>query len=66
MRELYEQTNLFIKDVEKIAANLFAYNPGSGQKKVPLENIQHDVATLTKDLTGLYADIGKIIREEKE
>lgn len=68
MRELYEQAHQFTKDVENIAANLFAYNPSlqkMKQGRVLLETIQYDVATLTRGLAGLYVDLGKKIKEDK-
>ena len=65
MKELSEQADQIVRGAKEIAVELFAYNPGSGQKKVSLDHIQHDVATLTRDLTGLYADIGKKIKEEQ-
>jgi len=69
MKELYEQAHGFIKDIENIAANIFAYNPSIRQLKqgkILCETIQYDIATLTRNLSGLYADLGNKIKEENE
>jgi len=68
MRELYEQAHQLVEDVENIAANLFALNPGLKnlkQGKILCETIQYDVATLMRNLSGLYADLGKEIKEDQ-
>ena len=68
MKKLYEQAHQLTKDMEEIATNVFAYNPSITklrQGKVLLETIQYDVATLTRGLAGLYAELGKKIKEDK-
>lgn len=64
MKKLHEQADTLVKDLQIIADNLAEYNPGLCKKMVPLEVIQCDISALTRELTGLYVDIGKKIKNE--
>lgn len=65
-KELFEHAEYIEKEIGKIVSDLLAYNPGVRNpcKKVPLENIQHDIACSTRHLSILYADIGERIKDD--
>lgn len=65
MKQIEEQANNLVKEFQIIADNLAEYNPGRCCKdKTPLGVIQHDLACLGRELTWLYAEIGKEIKNE--
>lgn len=63
MKQIAERANNLVKEMQMIVDNLEEYNPGRHCKdKTPLGVIQHDLACLGRDLTWLYAEIGKLVR----
>ena len=62
MKRLYEQAVQLATELQRIADNISEYNPGLCKKKVPLEIIQYDVASLAKELAGLHEKIGEKIK----
>ena len=64
MKQIAERANNLVKDLQIIADTLSEYNPRLCKKKVPLSAIQFDLACLGRELTWLYAEIGKRIRDE--
>lgn len=66
MEHLVKQAQSLVDEIKEIANDLFEYNPGiSSKNRMPLENIQQAVGSFTRNCTGLYADIGKKIKEGK-
>ena len=63
MKKLYEQTNILVTELQMIADAISEYNPGLRKDKTPLSVIQHDLACFGREITGLYAEIGKKVRE---
>lgn len=51
-------------EMQMIADHLSKYNPELCKDKVPLAVIQHDIACLGRDLTWLYAEIGRKVKDE--
>lgn len=66
MKEIAEQANNLVKELQIIADNLAEYNPGLNKKKVPLSVIQYDIACLGRDLTWLYTEIGGLVKDETD
>ena len=66
MKEIAEQADALAKRLQIIADAIADYNPGLCKEKTPLDVIQYDIACLRKDLTFLYAEIGKKIKNEKD
>lgn len=65
MKRIAEQANNLVKELQMIADNLLEYNPGRSCKdKTPLGVIQYDLACLGRELTWLYAEIGRKIKDE--
>jgi hypothetical protein len=64
MRKLYEQAAQIAVEAQMIADSLEEHNPGLCKKKVPLDVIQYDVASLARELASLYGEIGEKIRED--
>lgn len=64
MKKLFEQASQIAVEVQMIADNLEGHNPGLSKKTVPLEVIQHDVASLARELAGLYGKIGEKIKND--
>lgn len=65
MKQIAEQANALVKELQMIADNLSEYNPGRFCKdKTPLDVIQYDLACFGRELTWLYAEIGKLIKNE--
>jgi len=64
MEKLYNQTNQLVKDLQMIADNIFDYNSGLCKKRIPLNIIQYDIATLARDLAKLHGEIGEKIRND--
>ena len=64
IQKIYEQAESLAKEAEIISSNLADHNPGLQKKNVPLETIQHDIASLTRDYSILYSEIGEKIRNE--
>ena len=64
MKRIAEQASSLVRDFQMIADNLAEYNPGLNKKKVPLDILQHDIACLGRELTWLYTEIGKRIKNE--
>ena len=63
MKQIVEQANNLVKEMQIIADNLEEYNPGRCCKdRTPLGVIQYDLACLGRELTYLYAEIGKKIK----
>lgn len=62
MKQIAEQANSLVKDMQMIADNLEEYNPGLCKDKLPLDVIQYDLACLGRELTYFYAEIGKKIK----
>ena len=65
MKKLYQQADGLTKELQIIADNLAEYNPGLCKRKVPLETIQYDIASLIRDLSRIHAEIGKKIKKIK-
>ena len=63
MKQIAEQANNLVKEMQIIADNLAEYNPGLCKDKTPLGVIQYDLACLGRELTWLYAEIGKRIKK---
>ena len=63
MKEIAEQANSLVKEMQMIADNLADYNPELCKDKVPLGIIQYDLACLGRELTWLYVKIGKKIKD---
>lgn len=65
MKEIAERANQLVKELQIIADNLEEYNPGRCCKdKTPLGVIQYDLACLGRELTWLYVEIGRKIKDE--
>lgn len=65
MKQIVEQANNLVKEMQIIADNLEKYNPGRCCKdKTPLGVIQYDLACLGRELTWLYSEIGKKIKND--
>lgn len=64
MKKLYEQADGLAKELRIIAGNLNEYNPGSCKRKVPLRVVQHNIASLMRELSVLYTDIGEKVKDE--
>ena len=64
MEKLYNQANQSVNDMQIIADNIFDYNSGLCKRKVPLDTIQYDVACLARELTILYTEIGRKIKDD--
>jgi hypothetical protein len=64
MKAIAEQAAQLVTEAQMIADNLAEYNPGLCKDKIPLDVIQYDLACLGRDLTWLYAEIGKKIKNE--
>lgn len=64
MKKIAEQAAQLATEAQIIADNLSGYNPGLCKKKVLLEVIQYDVASLARALAGLYAEIGGKIKDD--
>lgn len=65
MKKLVEQADNLVKEMQMIADNLEEYNPGRCCKdKVPLRIIQYDLACLGRELTYLFVEIGRKIKDE--
>ena len=65
MKKIAEQANSLVKEMQMIADNLEEYNPGLCKDKVPLGVIQYDLACLGRELTHLFVEIGKKIKDGK-
>ena len=64
MKEIAERANNLVKEFQIIADNLEEYNPGRCCKdKTPLGIIQYDLACLGRELTYLFVEIGKKIKD---
>ena len=65
MKQIAEQANSLVKELQMIADNLEEYNPGRCCKdKVPLGVIQYDLACLGRELIYLFVEIGRRIKDE--
>ena len=65
MKQIAEQANNLVKELQIIVDNLEEYNPERCCKdKTPLGVIQYDLACLGRELTWLYTEIGKGIKDE--
>jgi len=64
MKRIAEQSAQLVTDAQIIADNLAEYNPGLCKKKVPLQVIQHDLATLMREFAILYGNIGEKVKDE--
>ena len=65
MKEIAEQSRNLVAEMQMIADHLSEYNPRLCKDKIPLDVIQYDIAYLGRELTWLYAEIGKKIKNEK-
>jgi hypothetical protein len=66
MKAIAEQAAQLVTEAQMIADNLAAYNPGLCKDKIPLEIIQYDLACLGRELTCLYAEIGRKVKNESK
>ncbi len=66
MKAIAEQAAQLVTEAQMIADNLADYNPGLSKDKVPLEILQYDLACLGKDLTWLYSEIGKEVKDNDD
>lgn len=64
MKRIAKQAEQLVKEMQIIADNLGDYNPGLCKRKVPLDVIQYDVASLARELASLHGEIGEKIRNE--
>jgi hypothetical protein len=64
MKQIAKQANNLVKEMQMIADNLADYNPGLCKDKVPLGVIQYDLACLGRELTYLFVEIGRRIKDE--
>ena len=64
MKQLYEQATRIATEAQIIADNLEGHNPGLCKDKTPLPTIQHDLACLGREITWLYTEIGRKIKDE--
>lgn len=64
MEKLFQQANQLVKEAENIKEDIFAHSPGSNCKKIPLRNIQYSIASLMREYSRLYGEIGEIIRND--
>ena len=64
MKEITEQANKLVEKLQMIADNLADYNSGLCKDKVPLDVIQYDLACFGREITWLYAELGKKIKNE--
>lgn len=64
MKKLFLTAEQLVKEMQMIADNLRDYNPGPCKRKIPLDVIQYDVASLARELASLHGDIGEKIKEE--
>lgn len=64
MKKLFLIAEQLVKEMQIIADSLRDYNPGLCKRKVPLDVIQYDVASLARELASLHGDIGEKIKEE--
>jgi hypothetical protein len=64
MKKLYLTSVALVEDAQRLADNLAEYNPGLSKEKVPLENIQYDLACLGEDLIRLYSKIERKIKKD--
>ena len=62
MKQIVEQASSLVKGMQMIADNLADYNSGLCKRKIPLDVIQYDVASLARQLAGLHGEIGEKIR----
>lgn len=62
MKQLFEQADILVKEMQMIADSIGDYNPGLCKNKTPLETIQYDVASLARELVGLHGKIGEKIK----
>ena len=63
IKQLVEQTEQLVKEIQIIANNLADYNPGLCKDKIPLPTIQYNLACLARELTDLHGEIGEKIRK---
>ena len=66
MKRIAEQVRNLVTEMQIIADHLEEYNPGLCKDKVPLPAIQYDLACLGRDLTWLYAEIGRKIKDNDD
>lgn len=66
MKEIAEQASALVAEMQTIADNLSDYNPGLCKDKTPLDVIQYDIACLRRELTWLYAEIGKKVKDNDD
>ena len=64
MKNLSEQADILAENMQIIADNLSEYNPGLCKNKTPLDVIQYDLACRGRELTWLYTEIGRKIKDE--
>jgi len=64
MKEIHQQAEDLVQKLQMIANNLGDYNPGLCKNKIPLDAIQYNIGCLGRELTYLFADIGKKIKDE--
>lgn len=64
MEKLFKQATQLIKEAEDISKDIFAYNPKSDCKKVPLINIQYSVASLMRKYSILHSKIGEKVKND--
>lgn len=64
MKNLSKQADVMVKSMQAIADALGEYNPELCKEKTPLSAIQYDLACLGRDLTWLYTEIGKKIKND--
>lgn len=62
LKQIAEQADNLVTKMQMIADNLADYNPGLCKDKVPIETIQYDLGCLGRELTWLYAEIGKKVK----
>ncbi|MEA3313537.1 MAG: hypothetical protein U9Q18_04095 [Caldisericota bacterium] len=63
MKKLAEEADRLVFEMQMIADNLAEYNSGFSKKKVPLEALQYDVASLARELAGMHGELGRKIKE---
>ena len=64
MKQIAEQADSLVKDMQIIVDNLAEYNPELCKEKTPLSVIQYDVASVARELAGLHGKIGEKIKND--
>ena len=64
MKGLHEKIEQLVQQLQMTADSLGDYNPGLCKDKIPLETIQYDLACLGRELTWIYSELGRKIKND--